>query len=211
MTVSDVIKRLRRQVPELDDATIRDYIQEVHNDLGYHLPLKRVEEDHNLVALQEQYVLNSLTERVWSVELINSATDSRALLAIDYENLIESQPNFRRMPAGTPRRYYVSRDDDSERVIGVLPVPISATSGGYPILRVRTSRTSPITNATVLPMGVSADVYVYGSLSRWNPVDLAMRAMYEKQVQMEATKEGFANVQAPPSVRPAIPYRSGRV
>lgn len=213
MTINQVIQRLRRQLPDADDTTILDYINEVHDDLLSLVPLNRTEEDISLVANQTEYTLNPSTVRVWEAEYLRSATDRRPLKGEDITRLALAQPTWRNMPAGVPRRFFIDRDED-EQIVGILPKPNVTTSGGYPIVKLHVTRTETLTRTSNVPVGISGDVYVFGAMARFfTDPNLAeyWNTRYMRQKESDVKKFKFMNVMAPPATAPGWLPRSGRV
>lgn len=162
MTVRKCISRTRRHFEVFDDINALEYMQEVHNHI---LSLCRVKPDENvdinLVQGQFTYALDPLVMKVWDARYINSATtgDSRRLEPRAVDELdFQTRGQWRYNPAGTPIWY----DERSGQLV-VIPAPDTATSAGYPIVRLVVQKSDTLTLDSVLPTAVHEyDAWVFG-------------------------------------------------
>lgn len=176
--VSAIVTRTQRIFPAFVDTTSHaEYANLVHRDILTRLPLRVSTRDIAYTAAQE-YALQDTELRVWSVELYASATSHRPLIETSIEELNIKNRNWRSTPtSNTGNRFYVW-SNTTGRVIGVVPAPSSAASGGYPLLRLYVSVAAVLTTSSEIVAGLeNDDLYTYGMAARY--------ALDEKRDQYE--------------------------
>lgn len=191
-TVAGVENRVQRRFPDFVDATADEYINLVHQELLWELPLITTSEDISLTAGTQEYAVNAECIRIISAELVSSATVRTPIEIVRKEYLDQVQPGWRSITRGTPSRMYLTRSTTAYTV-GLLPIPVTTTSGGYPVLRLHESRTDELSTGDNLPQGLmTPDVYVYGALYRFALDNRATDdevAMFKKMFEESKQKE----------------------
>lgn len=162
--------KLYRPFPDMAKAgaghtTIaEEYLTEADAILAYHLPLRLTTEDINLTSGTREYAFSdSLISRVWTVRYLRSATadDSYKLEHTDLTKLDLESGNWEALDDGEPQSFYLGSSSAGALRIGVSPSPDTTTSGGYPILRCRVSKTAALASGGSLPDNIrTATVYV---------------------------------------------------
>ena len=191
-TVAQVENKVQRRFPDFVDATADEYINLVHQDVLWQLPLITATEDLTLVADQQEYAYSEVCIGLIAAEYLTSATDRRPLEPVDIEYLNQEERGWRRLGSGTPSRYYHWRSATAN-VIGLLPKPATATGATYPTVRLHQTRIETIATGDSLPKGLlTPDAYVYGALYRFaldnraNDSEIAMfKGLYEEAIQKE--------------------------
>jgi len=215
IAMSTVITRAQRIFKDLQSATIVDYANEVHDDLCRKVPQILATEDITLVAAQQEYTLLEASLQIYHAEYWTSATYRVPLNAFDVTAWDIQSPNWRAVPQGQPT-FYAAWRNSTDNVLVLHPKPATATTGGYPMVRLYVSRGETLTSSGNLPKGISsADVYVFGIAMRYAADRVPSKfAFYEKRYEKALSAEIRAkqiNIKAPPQkVNQHVP-RIGRI
>lgn len=160
--------RVQRIFPDFVNSTAQaEYANRVHRELLTHVPLRVTTRDIAFTTAQE-YALQDSEMRVWSVELYTSATSHTALLETSVEYLNSQERQWRSKPASNVTNRFYVWSNTTGRVIGLVPAPASAASGGYPLIRLYVSTADTLTLQSEIVAGLlNDDLYTYGMAARF--------------------------------------------
>lgn len=166
--VSAIATRVQRIFPDFSDTTLHaEYANKVHREVVFQVPLRVTTRDIAFTTAQE-YALQDTEVRIWSVELYTSATSHRPLTETSVEYLNIRQRGWRSRPTSNTTSMYYVWSNTTGRVIGLVPAPASAASGGYPLVRLYVSQADVLTTASNIPAGLlTDDLYTYGMAARY--------------------------------------------
>lgn len=190
-TVAQVENKVQRRFPDFTDALADEYMNQVHQDVLFQLPLITATEDISVTSGTQEYAYSESAIRLVAAEWVTSATDRKPLEAVEMDYLNQEERGWRKLGSGTPSRYYHWRSATAY-VVGLLPKP-NQTTATYPVLRLHQTRIETITSGDSLPKGLlTYDAYVYGALYRFaldnraNGEEVAMfKQLYEEAIAKE--------------------------
>lgn len=206
--VSTIVTRVQRIFPDFVDTTSHaEYANLVHRDVLTRIPLRVTTRDIAYTTAQE-YAIQDTEVRVWSVELYTTATSHRPLIETSVEHLNATQRNWRSAPTTNQATRFYIWSNTTGRVIGIVPAPASAASGGYPLLRLYVSAADVLTTSSSIVAGLeNDDLYTYGMAARYaldehrDQYDF-WQEKYEMAMQKEMGHYFGFNVNAPTGIVP---------
>lgn len=167
--VSDITAAVRDHLtdfPDDTDARVLRLANDAHTDIVRSVriyPLDVVDLNALVVGTQE-YALDPDVFRVWSATYMTSATDYQVLRETSIDELDIEARTWRNLNPSRPYAYY-----DLAAYIGLVPAPDVATSAGYPLVRMLTTKRHAFTAVSdALPAFIpSGDAWVYDICVRW--------------------------------------------
>lgn len=207
-TADDVIARARLHYPDLPAGTLAlTLLQEAHDRVLGAVRLRPVEEvTINLTSGTYEYALSDDVIRVWAAVYVRSSIQADALREISIDMLDDDRPNWRYDPASTPTRWY-----DVGTMVGLFPKPDTTTSGGYPILKLYTTKRQTLTGSTTMPAMVpNYDAWVSWVCRSWAWAQDRQNLPYWEQRADETLADLIERIQGrqarlKPSVLPSYP------
>lgn len=107
MTPNELITRFRRRYSQCDQAAALELLNDVDEEILFHLPLRVATRPVALVAWQTHYDLQESEIRLWSARYIRTGAqgDQIILAETSTDELNRSQPAWRDSAAGTPSQF----------------------------------------------------------------------------------------------------------
>lgn len=183
-TAQDIITVFQRTYPDCDSIRALQILNEVDEEISWHIPLRRKSTDialvGSLLATTTEYVLDVSVLKIWSARLVGTLfTTQTPLNDTSIDSLDVNSPGWRSYSPATPRSFYVS-NNDTVGVIGLFPGPNFTTPlvGGLlvptdaaPKLTIDYSYRTPLVVSSVMPITPQI---------RWLYVD-GMRMLYARE------------------------------
>lgn len=223
--VDDVILMARQACPSLVYQTDGvDYYNRIDREIRFRVSVTDEAESVSLTAGTREYAMNEDTLRVWSARYQKSATvgDYDVLDPVSVNQLEADDPNFLKRANAPPKRFYVTENSVSGMVLGLGPAPDTTTSGGYPVVICRVSRSGDVANWTAaqsaaMPTGlVSYEAWAVGLCKLWaRDFDPERYAFFAQAFEAELARLGdqrhTKNVQQPAAFLPNAVRRGRRL
>lgn len=210
-TAASIISGVRLKYNDLEDTAAVIYLNEVVAEVRAKLNLRRTTVSITSLAVgTREYAEASLLLGVDEVRYQRTSTtdDFAKLIPLSgKEEAYAKIQEFQKLENGEPRWFYLSRGTTGP-VIGLIPCPDTATSGGYPKLDMDVTQGETLTTGSTLYDDLpSADVFVSGVKYKYARDKYPEDADYwENQFrQAIARAQAFLltkNRQAPPQISP---------
>lgn len=210
-TAASIIAGARLKFNDLEDASAVIYLNEVVAEVRSKLNQRRTTVSITTLAVgTREYAEPSLVLGVDEVryQRTSETGDFRKLTPLSgKEEAYTKIQEFQKMENGEPIWFYLSRGTAGP-VIGFIPCPDTATSGGYPKIDMDVSQGETLTSgSTIYDDLPSAEVFVDGIKYKYakdkypEQVDSLERA-YRMSIQRAQTYLLTKNRQAPPQMTP---------
>jgi hypothetical protein len=144
----DAINKFRKRFSDCGLGQSISILNECCTEIFSAIPYRRTQLTVPLVLGQSEYAFGGGYAKAWSVQYIRSSAsgDYIDLDPTSTDELDADVPGWRQESPGEPTLYYTSSDDVTNcGVLGLYVAPDTATTGGYPILKV---------DASVIPLFV---------------------------------------------------------
>jgi len=162
--VDTIIDNAQRVYPDLTDAIGLIFLNQVRRDLHRRFKLRQASQDINLTSGTQEYAYSADFMNVETVHYVTASGVSVNLEPVEYSYLNKFERDWRDTAAGTPTRFYLLvGDTTSGPMIGLDPKPNTTTSGGFPIITVRGTKTVDMAaGETIYDDIPNSLVYEYG-------------------------------------------------
>lgn len=167
--LSDITSSVRDHLsdfPADSDARVLRIANDAHTDIVRRVRIYPLDviDLNALVAGTPEYALDPDVFRIWSATYMTSANDYNILKETSIDELDIESLTWRNLTPSRPYSYY-----DLAGFIGLVPTPDTATSAGYPLVRLQTTKRHPFTSVSdALPTFIpSGDAWVYDICVRW--------------------------------------------
>mgnify|MGYP001095262853 CR=1 FL=1 len=163
--VANVIADALVAMPDMaNDASCLRWLNVIHKELCEEFQIVTASADLTLSTATRDYDLSDTYAAVWSAEYRSSSTaypiplERVSVAEYDVENAA-----WRNTSQGQPTAFYMYTKNDGTPSIGFDRIPSTATSGGYPTVRIYVSLYTALTSNGNLPASIrDYMVYVWG-------------------------------------------------
>lgn len=185
-TVASVIAKVKRYFSQVQDPVVLEALNNVHPQIEIDIDLSGTTESINLTANFREFAYSVLDIKIWQVRYVRSATtgDYINLTATSWDELHGTDPEWLRYTAGEPLQYYVRHGN-----IGLDRLAPTTTSGGYPVLQLDVSRTSPLTDIGNMPEASTHMAWVWGACEELAAMYNDPRLNYYTEKRIEAMRQ----------------------
>lgn len=126
-TAQDLITTFQRTYPDCDNTRSLQILNEIDEEISWHIPLRRKTTDIAFVNGTSEYLLDVSVLKIWSARLIGAlATTQTPLIDTTIDYLDIQSPGWRSRALGTPTEFYIS-NNDVQGVIGMVSGPNFST------------------------------------------------------------------------------------
>lgn len=209
--ISDIISGARLKYNDLEDASALIYVKEIIAEVRAKLNIRRTTISITTLAVGiREYAYSAFVLGVDEVRYQRTSTtdDFAKLIPLSgKEEAYAKIQEFQKITNGEPRWFYLS-EGTTGPVIGLIPCPDTATSGGYPKLDIDVSQNETLTTgSTIYDDLPSADVYITGIKFKYARDKYPEEAkywedQYRKAIQTAQSYRLTKNRQAPPQMTP---------
>lgn len=193
-TVANIYLDANIAMPDMATGTTDSlrWLNTVHKELCEEFRLNETSSDLTLSTSAREYDLAEGYVSVWSAEYRTSSTAAPfPIIPSSIAELDEEYANWRNdQIKGQPTLFYVDSkaDNTGKAVVGFDKIPATASSGGYPTVRIWVSTYTAFTSTsdTIPQVCKTHWVYVYGLCTKFaemrKPEDLErFNALYERE------------------------------
>ena len=169
MLVSDIITRAKQVYPDLSSAIALQYFNHIHNELMHRLNIRPARQSLSLTAGTAVYDLTGT--RAFDAVYKTSSTKETSLSIVTWDWMDDHHPGWQSSDEqGTPSTIVISAENDSSGglkgskfTVRVFPVPDTTTSGGYPVIDIRSLKYDDLLTTDTIPATIQDEqVYVAG-------------------------------------------------
>lgn len=192
-TVSQAIDKAQRREPNLSDARGLELLLDAHREILFRAQIRNSSDDVSLTQGTHEYDLPSGVLRVFSAVYVESADTGYQLTETSLDAMeVRGDAWLLSLAEEVPSRFYTSTTtsgNTSKLRIGMDAKAPATTSGGYPVLRLRTTKYTALGTGDELPPMIATDeVYVHRvccghalDQKRWDEAE-HYRAMFEREM-----------------------------
>lgn len=156
-------------IPIYTDAVTLRLTNKIHKELVEEFRLVVTTADLTLTTTDREYDLNEGHVAIWSAEYRTSATAKPfPVYETSVDELDTDDAGWRDGRSGRPELYYQYAKSTGAAVVGFDRLPPTASSGGYPTVRLYVSLYTALASGDSIPATVrTSNVYVFGLCSEW--------------------------------------------
>lgn len=173
VTVAASMARLQREFDDCSDAIAELYLSLADRLISGRIWMRQDVEDLSSLTVgptsngMALYAFGADTViRVASVEYLRSSSQSNRndLIPTSISALDIDSNGWRGVANSEPSHWYEARDSAGALRLGLWPCPVTASSGGYPLVRAHVSRSAALATGGSLPAGLqSSNAHVWGA------------------------------------------------
>jgi len=198
-------------IPAYTDAVTLRLGNRVFKELIEEFRLMTTETDVTLDGTSREFTLNENHVGVWNATYLSSATATPIpLIETSVDELNARQGGWKTSATSTNPRWYQWQNSTGAALVGFENIPPTATSGGYPTVRLVVSLYTALTSGASLPATLlTVDPMVFGLCRAWAALRDPDRLPYFEE-QYENAKNALGVYVArrqrnnPPAIEPGF-------